>query len=37
MAYFFPTKWLMMSMGRGNMMVEFFSALIPVSVCRYRS
>ena len=26
-----------MSMGRGKMMVEFFSAAMVVSVCRYRS
>ena len=31
---YFLAKWLIISMGRGKMMVEFFSAEIVLSVCR---
>ena len=33
-AYFLFMNWLIMSMGRGKMMVEFFSAAMLVRVCR---
>jgi hypothetical protein len=34
---YFVIKWLMKSIGKGKMMVEFFSALMLDSVCKYRS
>ena len=32
--YFLFMNWLIMSMGRGKMMVEFFSAAMVFRVCR---
>ena len=37
LTYFLDPKPLNKSIGRGNMMVEFFSAEMELRVCRYRS
>lgn len=37
MLYFFDMKLCSISMGRGKMIVEFFSAAMELRLCRYRS